>query len=63
MKIGDLIKAKIFTGHPKGIILRVEQTQRWGTLYFVHIFDPLHREHFPSQMLLEHQLEVISESR
>jgi len=63
MKVGDLVKAMIITGHPKGIIIKVEQTHRWGALHFVHLFDDLPAQSYHKAVLREHQLEVINASR
>ena len=63
MQVGDLVKAMIITGHPKGIIIKIEQTQRWGALHWVHLFDVHPVQSYHKTVLREHQLEVIDESR
>ena len=63
MEVGDLVKAMIITGHPTGIITRIEQTQRWGALHFVYLFDDLVPGQTRQTCLREHQLESFSESR
>jgi hypothetical protein len=63
VQVGDLVKAMIITGHPRGIITRIEQTQRWGALHYVHLFDDLTPGQYRKTCLRAHQLEAVSESR
>ena len=63
MQVGDLVKAMIITGHPRGIITRIEQTQRWGALHYVHLFDGLTPGQYYKTCLRTHQLEAINEQR
>ena len=59
MKVGDLVKAMIITGHPKGIITKIERAQRWGALHYVHLFDDLPAGQGSRTCLRTHQLETI----
>ena len=63
IKVGDLVKAMIITGHPKGIITKIELTQRWGSMYYIHFFEDYTPGNYPKACLCEHQLEVLNESR
>jgi len=63
VQVGDLVKAMIITGHPRGIITRIEQTQRWGPLHWVHLFDDLSPGNYRKTCLRTHQLEAINEQK
>ena len=59
MKVGDLVKALIVEGQPKGIITKVERNSRWTVLY--HVFT--NGSEIGAYPFREYQLELISESR
>ena len=59
MQVGDLVKALIVEGQPRGIITKVEHSTRWTVMYHVHT----EGSEIGSYPFREHQLELISASR
>jgi hypothetical protein len=61
MKIGDLVRIKIYDSKPIGVIIDVRLSTRWKALYNVSI--PAASWHQSYAILTKNQLELLSEAK